>query len=82
MFLGEKAATTPANSDLFATLSSKKKATLTEFYGISGAAKVAPAVKFLQEQLASGKDKILVFAHHIEVPFPPSQPLAHLKLGS
>lgn len=48
-------------------LNQKKQSKIMELFNLSGIAKVARAIAFVKDLVDKGRDKILVFAHHLEV---------------
>lgn len=66
--LGQKMSSL-SNADQVAKLNDQKNTQLTQYYTDSGLAKVESSVVFLNKLLKENEkqEKILVFAHHLEV---------------
>lgn len=55
------------NTEGFSRINQKKQSKIMELFNITGQAKVARTIKFVKELVDQGNDKILVFAHHLDV---------------
>jgi hypothetical protein len=64
---GEKISNLAGNAELSNLLTQKKQSRIMELFQITGLAKTSAAIHFVRELVEAGKEKILVFAHHLEV---------------
>lgn len=66
--LGQRMASL-SNADQISKLTDQKNTQLTQYYTESGLAKVESSITFLKKIIAENteQEKILVFAHHLEV---------------